>query len=115
MSNVVARLVGSLPAIRMLILLLAVSRPAFLAPQPRAQKPDQQTESDTDPQFLSALRAYKAQQYPTAQKQLEVLVQNDAGNFEINELLGLVYVAQGEQAKANPFLAKAVRLRPNTQ
>ena len=118
MNNVIAtRLISaqSVPVIGALILLLLSPRPAY----PETPKPGQQrvvreqTESGTNPQFLSALQAYKSQEYATAQKQLEALVQKNAGNFEINELLGLVYVAQGEQEKANRFLAKAVQIRPN--
>jgi tetratricopeptide (TPR) repeat protein len=59
------------------------------------------------------LRAYKAQQYAAAQKQLEELVQTADTSFQVNELLGLVYLAQGEQVKANRFLAKAVQLNPD--
>jgi len=40
------------------------------------------------------------------------MVQVAPASFEVNELLGLVYVAQGDQANANQFLAKAVRLNP---
>jgi tetratricopeptide (TPR) repeat protein len=64
------------------------------------------------PQFLSALKAYRAQDYMTAQRQLEALVKSTPNSFEINELLGLVYVAQGKPHDANQFLAKAVKLRP---
>jgi tetratricopeptide (TPR) repeat protein len=65
-----------------------------------------------DRRFLAALAAYRAQQYETAQKQLEPLVQSDPENFESNELLGLVYVAEGKHQAAHPFLARAVRLKP---
>ena len=81
--------------------------------QQRAQSPDrQQSESGTNRRFLSALEAYKAQQYAAAQNQLEALVKSAPGSFEVNELLGLVYVAQDKQEKANRFLAKAVELKP---
>lgn len=97
------------------LLLFCVAHPAYTAtPQERAQKPDhQQKESGANPQFAAALRAYKTQQYALAQSQLEALVQKAPGSFEINELLGLVYIAQAEQAKANPYLEKAVGLNPN--
>jgi tetratricopeptide (TPR) repeat protein len=103
------------PAIALLIVLFAVAHQAH---EERAEqsthKPDRsQVETDTDPRFLSALRAYKARQYAAAQKQLEELVQTATTSFQVNELLGLVYVAQGEQVKANRFLTKAVRLNPN--
>ncbi len=84
------------------------------SPQSRREKTDQQgDESRANPQFLSALRAYKAQQYATAQMQLESLAKNNPSSFEVNELLGLVFVAEGEQGKANPFLTRAVRIKPN--
>ena len=70
-------------------------------------------QSHSKQRFLSALAAYKSQQYETAQKELEPLAKLAPGSFEINELLGLVYVAQGKQEQANSLLAKAVRLRPN--
>lgn len=118
MINFVARSLRSARcrfAVRPGILLFFVVPLAYSAfPQQPAQKPDRsQKRSGGNPQFLSALRAYKAQQYPTAQTQLEELVKTDPASFEINELLGLVYVAEGQQAKANQFLAKAVRLSPN--
>lgn len=97
------------------IALVMVPRQAYAAnPAQTASEPHrQQTSRGADQRFLSSLRAYKAQQYSAAQKQLEPLAQNAPGNFEVNELLGLVYAAQGEQRKANRFLAKAVRLNPN--
>ena len=41
------------------------------------------------------------------------MAKSNPDSFEINELLGLVFVAEGDDDKANPFLAKAVRLRPD--
>ena len=101
-------------AVSILSLLFVVLHQGRAAtPQQGTPKSDrQQTMTGNDPRFLSALRAYKAQQYEAAQKQLEPLVETAPDSFQINELLGLVYVAQGEQAKANRFLAKAVRLNP---
>jgi tetratricopeptide (TPR) repeat protein len=117
MSNVVG---GSLASDRLrrasgvLILLFAVQLQAPAAnPAQSIDKSDRQNESGANQRFLSALRAYKAQQYSAAQKQLEALMRTAPGSFESNELLGLVYVAQGDQAKANRFLAKAVRLNPH--
>lgn len=97
------------------IALVMVPRQAYAGNAAQSSsKPDpQQTTGGVDQRFLSALRAYKAQQYSAAQKALEPLAQKAPGSFEVNELLGLVYAAQGEQAKANRFLAKAVRVNPN--
>jgi tetratricopeptide (TPR) repeat protein len=64
-------------------------------------------------QFLSALGAYHNQQYAAAQAQLEPLIRAAPDSFDANELLGLVYVGEGEPEKANRFLAKAVQLRPS--
>lgn len=71
-----------------------------------------QTDSRAKDRFLSALTAYKAQQYTAAQRELELLVRSAPNSFEVNELMGLVYVAEGRQEEANPFLAKAVQLKP---
>ena len=63
--------------------------------------------------FLSALSAYNKQQYAAAQSQLEHLLHAAPDSFDVNELLGLVYVGEGEPDRANPLLAKAVQLRPS--
>lgn len=118
MSNLVRRLLTSTrsaPAIGILMLLFIVqSLTSAAVSQQSAQHPDgQQTEDATNRRFLSALAAYKAQQYAAAQDELEPLAKSAPDSFEVNELLGLVYVAQGKQEEANGFLVKAVRLRPN--
>ena len=89
----------------------------FLTPAAVSQQSDQhpdrqQTHGATNRRFLSALAAYKAQRYAAAQGELEPLAKSAPDNFQVNELLGLVYVAQGKQQQANHFLAKAVQLRP---
>jgi tetratricopeptide (TPR) repeat protein len=116
MSSVGGKLLTSArsaPAIAILMLPFLVHSGSAADPQQSTQKPDrQQVENGLNQRFLSALEAYKAQQYAAAQKRLETLVKAAPGNFEINELLGLVYSAQGEQEKARPFLVKAVRLKP---
>jgi tetratricopeptide (TPR) repeat protein len=82
--------------------------------QQNSQNPDRrQADNATSRRFLSALSAYKAQRYAVAQSELEPLVKSAPDSFEVNELFGLVYVAQGKQQHANPFLMKAVRLRPS--
>ena len=45
--------------------------------------------------------------------ELEPLLKSTPDSFEVNELLGLVYVAQGKQQRAKFFLMKAVRSRPS--
>jgi len=118
MSNLVGRFLtstGSVPATAILMLLLVVqSQPCAAVPQQSTQNPDRpHIEDPTNHRFLSALTAYKAQRYAAAQRELEPLVKSAADSFEVNELLGLVYVAQGKPQRANPFLMKAVRLRPS--
>jgi tetratricopeptide (TPR) repeat protein len=82
--------------------------------QQSTQHPDRrQTEESTNRRVLSALAAYKAQRYAAAQGELEPLAKSAPDSFEVNELLGLVYVAQGKQEEANSFLVKALRLRPS--
>lgn len=95
-----------------LIFMQAQSRSAAAQQHP-GDSDARQVTSEVRREFLTALSAYKAQRYTTAQKHLESLAKSTPGSFEINELLGLVYVAQDKQEKASPFLAKAVRLKPN--
>ena len=117
MSNAVRRFptsTRSAPAIGILTLLLIVPSLTPAVSQQSTQHPDrQQAEDATNQRFHSALAAYKAQRYAVAQRELESLVKSAPNNFEVNELLGLVYVAQDKQQQANHFLAKAVQLRPN--
>ena len=115
MRNVVGTLAAtrSAPGVCMWLLLFVVS-PQAAIPQQSTENPDrQQVESGTNRRLLAALTAYKTQRYPAAQSDLELLVKSVPNSFEVNELLGLVYVAQGKQQEANRYLAKAVRLKPN--
>ncbi len=69
--------------------------------------------TDRDRLFQSAVAAYESGRYPDAIPPLEKLVRQVPENFEVHELLGLVYAAQSDDTKSNPHLAKAVRLKPN--
>src|SRR6266699_85169 len=113
MSNLLGRFrvsTRSAPAICISMLLLVVQA----IPQQSTENPDsRQTEEATNRRLVSALSAYKAQRYAAAQRELESLVKSAPDSFEVNELLGLVYVAQDKKQQANHFLAKAVQLRPN--
>ncbi|HUI43335.1 MAG TPA: tetratricopeptide repeat protein [Terriglobia bacterium] len=62
----------------------------------------------------SALAHYNARQYAAAQRELEALERDVPRNFEVQELLGLVYSAQGQEAKATPRFEAAVRLQPDS-
>src|SRR6266567_4530828 len=113
MSNLLGRFrvsTQSAPAICISMLLLVVQA----IPQQSTENPDRrQTKEATNRRLVSALSAYQAQRYVAAQRELEPLVKSAPDSFEVNELLGLVYVAQDKKQQANHFLARAVRLRPN--
>src|SRR5205085_7905220 len=58
--------------------------------------------------------SYEAKDYARAQKQLESLAARLPGDFDVNELMGLVYAGQGQDEKAKHFLENAVRLKPDS-
>ena len=66
-----------------------------------------------DRTFQSATAHYEAKDYAGAQKELEPLVARLSNSFEVNELMGLVYAAQGQDDEANHYLKNATRLKPN--
>lgn len=70
--------------------------------------------SNLDKEFQAAVAEYDAGHFVEAAAMLEPLVQKLPDNFEVQELLGLVYSAQSQDAGANPHLAKAVELNPNS-
>lgn len=73
-----------------------------------------QERQSKDQLFQSAVSLYEARKYAEAIAPLEKLVKEVPETFEVQELLGLVYAAQAEDAKANEHLAKAVRLKPRS-
>jgi tetratricopeptide (TPR) repeat protein len=115
MRNMIGRSTRLVRVIGMLIALFVVPALTSAAiPQHSAANPQgRQIDDATNRRFLSALDAYKAEQFAAAQHELEPLVKSAPTSFEVNELLGLVYVAQGKQSEANRFLAKAVQLKPS--
>jgi tetratricopeptide (TPR) repeat protein len=64
--------------------------------------------------FQGAVASYEAGRYAEAVDPLEKLAREVPDNFEVQELLGLVYAAQSQQGKANAHLAAAVRLKPGS-
>jgi len=70
--------------------------------------------SDKDRLFRAGAEAYESGRYADAVGPLEKLVREAPEVFEVQELLGLVYAAQSQDAKANDHLAKAVRLKPDS-
>lgn len=67
-----------------------------------------------DRQFQSALAHYNIQQYTAAQQELESLAKALPSSFEVQELLGLVYSAEGQNEKATAPFRQAVRLHPQS-
>lgn len=64
--------------------------------------------------FQTAVAQYNAGKFTEAAGSLESLLREVPESFEVNELLGLVYSAQSEDAKANVRLEKAVQLNPRS-
>ncbi|MBZ5543637.1 MAG: tetratricopeptide repeat protein [Acidobacteriia bacterium] len=60
------------------------------------------------------MAAYREQRYAEALEELEWLLPRSPESFDVNELAGLVYVALSQDNKANPYLAKGVRLNPRS-
>lgn len=88
-----------------LLTLAALTPVTFAAPQ--------QTQT-LDIQFQAALAQYDAGHFPEAARQLESLLKAAPDSFDVHELLGMVYAAESQDAKANPHLAEAVRLNSNS-
>jgi tetratricopeptide (TPR) repeat protein len=69
---------------------------------------------DPDQEFQSAVAEYESGHYAEAAAKLNVLLVELPESFEIHELLGLVYSAQQQDAKATEHLEKAARLKPDS-
>src|SRR5260370_10875148 len=67
-----------------------------------------------DRKFQAAVAQYESGRFPEAAAALESLLREVPESFEVHELLGLVYSAQSEDAKAAEHLEKAVRLKPDS-
>ena len=98
-------LIGFRPIGPVLRVLLAC---AFVLPTLAAQ------DQALNREFQAAVAQYDSGHYADAAAKLENLLRKVPENFEVHELLGLVYSAQSEDASANPHLEKAVRLNPNS-
>lgn len=64
--------------------------------------------------FQQALQLYDSNHFGEAASQLEQLVQEVPQSFDVHELLGMVYSAQGKESSATEHLQKAVHLNPNS-
>lgn len=67
-----------------------------------------------DRQFQSAVEQYHAGHFAEATVQLEDLLPRVPKSFEVHELLGLVYAAQSQNAKALEHLEIAAQLKPDS-
>ncbi len=67
-----------------------------------------------DLEFQSAVHDFETGKYADAAAKLEKLLPEGPQNFALQELAGLVFSAQSQDGKANPYLQKAVELNPNS-
>ncbi len=93
---------------------LTLSLTLLLLVSPPTVWPQTAPPSDLDRQFQSAVTEYDAGHFPAAARVLEKLLPSAPESFELHELLGLVYSAQSQDAKASEHLEKAVRLNPKS-
>src|SRR5882762_7000881 len=69
---------------------------------------------DLDREFQAAVAQYDSGHYAEAAAKLENLVREAPESFEVHELLGLVYSARSQDARATQHLRKAVHLKPDS-
>jgi tetratricopeptide (TPR) repeat protein len=91
------------------LVLLAVVSPSLAASQAGAAGREA-----LDLKFQSALAHFNSGQYAAAQQELESLLKALPKSFEVQELLGQVYSAEGHEEKATAPFQQAVRLRPES-
>lgn len=65
-------------------------------------------------EFQSAVAQYNAGHFKEAAAQLEDLLPQVPKSFEVQELLGLAYASQSQNAKATEHLEAAVQLKPDS-
>jgi tetratricopeptide (TPR) repeat protein len=86
----------------------------FLAAFPHAQGAASGPNERLDRQFQAAVALYESGRFAEAATALETLLREVPESFEVHELLGLVYSAQFQDARATAHLEKAVRLKPDS-
>src|SRR5438094_1402488 len=69
---------------------------------------------DLDREFQAAVAEYDSGHYTEAAAKLENLLREAPESFEVQELLGLVYSAQSQDARATQHLQKAVHLKADS-
>jgi tetratricopeptide (TPR) repeat protein len=85
-----------------------------LALEVRAQKAAGGPNDHLDRQFQAAMAQYESGRLAEAATALESLLRDVPESFDVHELLGLVYSAQSQNAKATAHLEMAVRLKPQS-
>jgi tetratricopeptide (TPR) repeat protein len=73
-----------------------------------------QQSPDLEREFQGAVAQYDSGRYAEAAGKLEILLREAPESFEVHELLGLVYSAQSQDARATQYLQKAVYLKPDS-
>jgi len=101
---------------KIVVSLLAVVALSLLTAAQKAPvgKVSERPADEKDRLFQNAVSAYESGRYAEAVAPLEKLVAQVPDNFEVHELLGLVYAGQSQDLKANEHLAKAVRIKPES-
>ena len=92
------------PVCSVLLILACVPIPSFSQEQSQA----------LEREFQAAVSQYNSGKLTEAAAKLENLVRDVPQSFEVHELLGLVYSAQSQDAKANKHLDEAVHLKPDS-
>src|SRR5271155_1969348 len=95
------------PQFRLVVFCCFLVGPAIAAAE---DNPNQKLDS----QFQSAVAQYDAGHFAEAAAQLEILLPYAPKSFEIHELLGLVYAAQSQDARALPHFEMAARVKPDS-
>ena len=95
-------------------LLLAIVSSLAVCAWASENSPNSKPDPNLDQEFQSAVAHYHAGQLPQAAAQLEQLLPQVPKSFEVHELLGLVYAAQSQDAKAVEQLQAAVHLKPDS-
>lgn len=101
-----ARIVSPKPWLVCSVLLLLACMPTLALGQEQSQALDRE--------FQAAVAQYNSGKFAEAAAKLENLERDVPQSFEVQELLGLVYSAQSQDAKATEHLDKAVRLKPSS-
>lgn len=88
---------------------LAILMPCCLAFGGQREAPP-----DANQEFQAAVSFYQKQQFTQAQHILARLLNQYPNDFELNELMGLVYVGENNPGRARAYLANAVQIKPQS-